>query len=58
MISANIGENREATMANFLGGLNHDSQDVVELQHFLELENLVYLAMTVKKQLRRKDSTR
>ena len=32
-------------MARFLAGLNCDIRDVVELQHIVELEDLVHLAM-------------
>ena len=31
MIRANVGENREATMARFLHGLNREIADVVEM---------------------------
>ena len=34
MIRANVIEDREATMARFLNGLNRDIVNVVELQHF------------------------
>ena len=33
-------------------------RDVVELQYYVELKDLVHLAMKIKKQLWRKDSTR
>ena len=58
MIRANIEKDREATMARFLVELNRDIRDVVELQHYVELKDLIHLAMKVEKQLRRKDSTR
>ena len=32
LIRANVEEDREATMARFLGGLNRDIANVVELQ--------------------------
>ena len=34
MIRANIGEDKEATMARFLARSNHDIWDVVEFQHY------------------------
>ena len=37
MIRANVEEDREATMARFLQGLNPDIQDWVELQHYVEI---------------------
>ena len=49
MIKATIEEDREATMARFLAGLNCDVEDIVELQHYVELENLVHLTMKVEK---------
>ena len=47
MIWANVIEDREATMARFLNGLNKDIADVVELQHCVELEDMVHMAMKV-----------
>ncbi|RVW85784.1 Transposon Ty3-G Gag-Pol polyprotein [Vitis vinifera] len=38
MIRANVEEDREAIMARFLNGLNRDIANVVELQHYVELE--------------------
>jgi hypothetical protein len=39
MIRANMEEDREATMARFIGGLNKEIADVVELQHYVEMES-------------------
>jgi hypothetical protein len=47
MIWANVIEDREAIMARFLNGLNKDIADVVELQHCVELEDMVHMAMKV-----------
>jgi len=49
MIRANVVENREATMARFLNGLNRDIANVVELQHYVELEDMVHMAMKVER---------
>ena len=54
MIKANVEEDREATMARFLRGLNKNIADVVELQHYVEIEEMVNLAMKVEKQLKGK----
>jgi hypothetical protein len=54
MIRANIEEDREATMARFLNGLNWDIANVVELQHYVELEDMVHMAIKVERQLKRK----
>lgn len=40
-------EDREATMARFLVGLNRDIANVVELQHYVELEDMVHMAIKV-----------
>ena len=47
MIRANVIEDREATMARFLNGLNRDIANVVELQHCVELEDMVHMATKV-----------
>uniref|UniRef100_A0A2N9H1S2 CCHC-type domain-containing protein n=1 Tax=Fagus sylvatica TaxID=28930 RepID=A0A2N9H1S2_FAGSY len=45
MIRANVEEDREATMARFLSGLNRDIANVIELQHYVEIEDMVHMAM-------------
>ena len=49
MIRANVEEDREATMARFLNGLNRDIANVVELQHYVELEDMVHMAIKVER---------
>ncbi|GKV47171.1 hypothetical protein SLEP1_g54089 [Rubroshorea leprosula] len=44
-------------MARFLHGLNHDIANVVELQHYVELEDMVHMAKKVEWQLKRKRAT-
>jgi hypothetical protein len=56
MIRANVVEDREATMARFLNGLNWDIANVVELQHYVELEDMAHMAMKVERQLKRKNT--
>ncbi|KAH9763304.1 hypothetical protein KPL70_001120 [Citrus sinensis] len=58
MIRANIEEEREATMARFLHGLNQDIANVIDLQYYVELEDMVHMAMKVERQLKKKGSTR
>ena len=58
MIRANVEEDREATMARFLGGLNREIANVVELQHYVELEDMVHMAIKIERQLKRRGSTR
>ena len=45
-------------MARFLHGLNKDIANVVDLQHYVELEDMVHMAMKVERQLKKKGSTR
>ncbi|KAL4318322.1 hypothetical protein GQ457_18G007920 [Hibiscus cannabinus] len=58
MIRANIDEDREATMARFLTGLDPDIANVVELQHYIDIDDMVHMAMKVEKQLKRKGAAR
>ncbi|GKV11001.1 hypothetical protein SLEP1_g22290 [Rubroshorea leprosula] len=57
MVRANVEEDREATVAWFLHGLNRDIANVVELQHYVELEDMVHMAVKVERQLKRKGAT-
>jgi hypothetical protein len=57
IIRANVIEYREATMARFLNGLNRDIVNVVELQHCVELEDMIHMAMKVERQIKKRDST-
>ena len=49
MIRANVEEDREATMASFLNGLNRDIANMVELQHYVKLEDIVHIAIKVER---------
>ena len=51
MTRTDTGEDEEATMARFLGGLNKEIANRVELQHYVELEELVHLAVKIERQL-------
>lgn len=57
-IRANVEEDEEATMARFLHGLNRDISDIVELQHYTQMEDLVHQAIRVEQQLKRKGQIR
>ena len=48
MIRANVMKDREATMARFLHGLHSFIRDVVELQNYVMLEDLVHQASKVE----------
>ena len=58
MIRANVEEDREATMARFLMGLNREIHDRVEMHHYVELEDMVHMAIKVEQQLKRGGSMR
>ena len=49
MIRADVEEDREATMTRFLNGLNRDIVNVMELQHYVELEDMVHMAIKVER---------
>jgi hypothetical protein len=53
MIKANVNEDKEVTMSRFLNGLNRDITNVVELQSYVGLEELVHLAIKVEGQLKK-----
>jgi len=57
MIRDNVNEDGEVTMSRFLNGLNRDIANFVELQSYIDLEELVHLAIKVEKQLKRKGNT-
>jgi len=57
MIRANVNEDEEVTMSRFLNRLNRDITNVVELQSYVDLEELVHLAIKVEGQLKRKGNT-
>jgi len=48
MIKANVNEDEEVTMSRFLNDLNRDIANVVELQSYVDLEELVHLAIKVE----------
>uniref|UniRef100_A0A2N9HJT4 Reverse transcriptase domain-containing protein n=1 Tax=Fagus sylvatica TaxID=28930 RepID=A0A2N9HJT4_FAGSY len=58
MIRANVEEDREATMARFLHGLNREIVDIVEMKHYVELTDMVHQAIKVEEQFKRKGLAR
>ena len=42
MIRANVEKNHEETMARFISGLKKEITDVVELQHYVEMEEFLH----------------
>ena len=57
MIRANVEEDREATMARFLAGLNVEIANQVELQHYVEMEDMLHMAIKIERQLKTRGST-
>ncbi|KAH9649300.1 hypothetical protein KPL70_025934 [Citrus sinensis] len=57
IIGANMEEDREATMARFLNGLNREIADKVELQHYVEIEEIVN-NIKIEQRLKRRGNTR
>jgi hypothetical protein len=58
MIRANVIKDEKVIMSTFFSGLNKDIANVVELQPYMDLEDLVYLAIKMEKRMKRKSSTR
>ncbi|KAK5775363.1 hypothetical protein PVK06_043247 [Gossypium arboreum] len=58
MIRTNVEEDCEATKARFLPGLNREIANVVELQHYVEVTDMVHVAIKLEKQLKKKSSFR
>ena len=57
MIRANLEEDKEATMARFLSGLNREVANLVELHHYVDLEDMVHMEIKMEKQLKVKTKT-
>ena len=53
MARENIEEDREATMARFLAGLYREIQNVVELQHYVKLEDMVHITIKIENPVKR-----
>jgi hypothetical protein len=58
MIWVKIEEDRETTMIKFLNGLNWEIAKIIELQHYIELKDMVYIATKVERQLNKKDNSK
>ena len=56
MIRANVEEGRDSTMARFFVGLNREIANIVELDHYIELEEMVHIAVKIENQLKRRGS--
>jgi hypothetical protein len=49
MIWANVVDDKEATMTRFLNGLNKNIVNGVELQHYIELKDMVHMTTKVER---------
>jgi len=57
MIRANVEEDHEETMVKFIGGLKKEITNVVELQYYMEMEDLLHKSIQVERQLKNFSST-
>ncbi|XP_071900973.1 uncharacterized protein [Coffea arabica] len=58
MLRADIQEDREATMARFLSGLRVEIADQLELQYYVEIDDMVDKAIKIEQRLKRRGTTR
>ncbi|KAK5833482.1 hypothetical protein PVK06_017321 [Gossypium arboreum] len=58
MIRADMEKDHEATMARFLARLNREITKVVELQHYVDVTDMIHVAIKVAKQLKKKSFVR
>jgi hypothetical protein len=54
MIQKNMEKDKEAIMTRFLNGLNREITNIIKLYHYIELKDMVLMAMEVKCQLKKK----
>ena len=57
-IRAKVDEDDEATMARFINGLNREITDIVDLQYYVDIEELLHKAVKVEKQLKNKGASK
>ncbi|XP_027096106.1 uncharacterized protein [Coffea arabica] len=57
MLRADIQEDREATMARFLNGPRAEIADQLELQYYVEIEDMVEKAIKIEQRLKRRGSS-
>ncbi|XP_071914051.1 uncharacterized protein [Coffea arabica] len=58
MLRADIVEDREATMARFLNGLRPEIAELVELQNYVDMPELIDKASKIERRLKRRGTTR
>ena len=57
MMGLSMNEDCEATMARFLGGLNREIANLVELQQYVELEEMLHVAIKIENQFKRRGTS-
>lgn len=57
IIRIGVYKNHNVTMARFLGNMNRDIANIVELQHYINLEDMVHIATEIERQLKFKGSS-
>ncbi|XP_071924849.1 uncharacterized protein [Coffea arabica] len=58
IMKADLREDGEATMARFLHGLRPEIAEVVELQHYLDMNEMLEKAVTIERRLKRRGTAR
>ena len=58
MNRADLEEDEETIMARFLAGLNKEIADRVDLQPYVDLDEMVHLAIKIEKQLQGRGAIR
>jgi len=58
MIQTNVEEDKEATITRFMKDLNRDITHIMDLNHYVELDEMVHLVMKVGRQLKWKGTIR
>ena len=58
MMRADVREDEKATVARFIRGLRAEIADVVELQHYLDMGELLDKTVKVERRLKRRGATR
>ncbi|GKV43369.1 hypothetical protein SLEP1_g50669 [Rubroshorea leprosula] len=57
MMKCDVREKEEQTIARYLGGLDNDISKVVQLQQYWTLDDVIWLALRVEKQILKKNIT-
>ena len=56
MITADVEEDHEAAMVRFLYGLNKNIADLLKLHHYVDLNDMLHMAIKIERQLKFKSS--